>query len=197
MLIRWWFSRSSVPWPSKDVLGSDEILWSLILWINFFKLVSGWVWCFIFVSPRPGRLDQLIYIPLPDDGSRMAILKYVSFILKFLQVSFSIAINPLLLYRSNLRKSPVADNVDLPYLAKVDLRSWRTGINKPGSFWCLLMSICRWPADSLVPTWLKSVKELANLLSGKNTGCLLLDLFCIFCAVSLKVAHTFRVLGRA
>merc|ERR1712218_478742 len=44
---------------------------------------------------RPGRLDQLIYIPLPDDGSRMAILK------------------------SNLRKSPVADNVDLPYLAKL------------------------------------------------------------------------------
>merc|ERR1719499_1700407 len=44
---------------------------------------------------RPGRLDQLIYIPLPDDGSRMAILK------------------------SNLRKSPVADNVDLPYLAKM------------------------------------------------------------------------------
>ncbi|CAF4716195.1 unnamed protein product, partial [Rotaria magnacalcarata] len=24
---------------------------------------------------RPGRLDQLIYIPLPDDKSRMAILK--------------------------------------------------------------------------------------------------------------------------
>merc|ERR1712117_82693 len=44
---------------------------------------------------RPGRLDQLIYIPLPDDGSRMAILK------------------------SNLRKSPVADTVDLPYLAKM------------------------------------------------------------------------------
>merc|ERR1711934_454101 len=34
-------------------------------------------------------------IPLPDDGSRMAILK------------------------SNLRKSPVADTVDLPYLAKM------------------------------------------------------------------------------
>merc|ERR1712212_617328 len=44
---------------------------------------------------RPGRLDQLIYIPLPDDGSRMAILK------------------------SNLRKSPVAKDVDLPYLAKM------------------------------------------------------------------------------
>merc|ERR1712076_282825 len=44
---------------------------------------------------RPGRLDQLIYIPLPDLKSRMAILK------------------------ANLRKSPVADNVDLPYLAKM------------------------------------------------------------------------------
>ena len=41
--------------------------------------------CFSTTTPRPGRLDQLIYIPLPDDGSRMAILK------------------------SNLRKSPVAD----------------------------------------------------------------------------------------
>merc|ERR1712026_307243 len=40
---------------------------------------------------RPGRLDQLIYIPLPDDGSRMSILK------------------------ANLRKSPVAKEVDIPY----------------------------------------------------------------------------------
>ena len=44
---------------------------------------------------RPGRLDQLIYIPLPDDGSRMAILK------------------------SNLRKSPVAKDVDLDFMAKM------------------------------------------------------------------------------
>merc|ERR1712027_29927 len=44
---------------------------------------------------RPGRLDQLIYIPLPDEGSRMAILK------------------------SNLRKSPVAKEVDLPFLARM------------------------------------------------------------------------------
>ena len=49
------------------------------------------IW-FVF---RPGRLDQLIYIPLPDDGSRMAILK------------------------SNLRKSPVAKDVDLDFLAKM------------------------------------------------------------------------------
>jgi len=44
---------------------------------------------------RPGRLDQLIYIPLPDEPSRVAILK------------------------SALRKSPLADDVDLQYLAKV------------------------------------------------------------------------------
>merc|ERR1712055_438743 len=44
---------------------------------------------------RPGRLDQLIYIPLPDDGSRMAILK------------------------SNLRKSPVSKEVDLTFLSKM------------------------------------------------------------------------------
>lgn len=44
---------------------------------------------------RPGRLDQLIYIPLPDDKSREAILK------------------------ANLRKSPLAKDVDLTYIAKV------------------------------------------------------------------------------
>jgi len=44
---------------------------------------------------RPGRLDQLIYIPLPDEGSRKSILK------------------------SNLRKTPIAKTVDLEYIAKV------------------------------------------------------------------------------
>ncbi|KAB7494979.1 Transitional endoplasmic reticulum ATPase TER94 [Armadillidium nasatum] len=44
---------------------------------------------------RPGRLDQLIYIPLPDEKSRVQILK------------------------SCLRKSPVSKNVDLDYLARV------------------------------------------------------------------------------
>eukprot|EP00128_Syssomonas_multiformis_P001095 Colp12_sorted_trinity150504_noHs@5225 len=44
---------------------------------------------------RPGRLDQLIYIPLPDEGSRMSILK------------------------AALRKSPIAKDVDLNYLARV------------------------------------------------------------------------------
>lgn len=44
---------------------------------------------------RPGRLDQLIYIPLPDERSRVAIL------------------------RANLRKSPIARDVDQNYLAKI------------------------------------------------------------------------------
>lgn len=44
---------------------------------------------------RPGRLDQLIYIPLPDEKSREAI------------------------FRANLRKSPVAKDVDMNYIAKV------------------------------------------------------------------------------
>eukprot|EP00040_Diaphanoeca_grandis_P009898 m.50668 g.50668 ORF g.50668 m.50668 type:complete len:828 (-) comp21329_c0_seq1:215-2698(-) len=42
---------------------------------------------------RPGRLDQLLYIPLPDEASRMAILK------------------------TNLKKSPLAPDVDLAFLA--------------------------------------------------------------------------------
>uniref|UniRef100_A0A914VT89 vesicle-fusing ATPase n=1 Tax=Plectus sambesii TaxID=2011161 RepID=A0A914VT89_9BILA len=43
---------------------------------------------------RPGRLDQLIYIPLPDEASRVSILK------------------------ANLRKTPVAAEVDTTFLAK-------------------------------------------------------------------------------
>src|SRR6056300_1146044 len=42
---------------------------------------------------RPGRLDQLIYIPLPDDKSRISIFK------------------------ANLRKSPIANDVDVETLA--------------------------------------------------------------------------------
>lgn len=44
---------------------------------------------------RPGRLDQLIYIPLPDEKSRVAVLK------------------------SALRKAPLAKDVDLDYMGKV------------------------------------------------------------------------------
>jgi len=44
---------------------------------------------------RPGRLDQLIYIPLPDELSRLSILK------------------------ANLRKSPVSKTVDIDFLAKM------------------------------------------------------------------------------
>ena len=44
---------------------------------------------------RPGRLDQLLYIPLPDEGSRTSILK------------------------ANLRKTPVSKRVDIKFLAKI------------------------------------------------------------------------------
>lgn len=44
---------------------------------------------------RPGRLDQLIYIPLPDQGSRVAIFKAV------------------------LRKTPTAKNVSFEFLASL------------------------------------------------------------------------------
>ena len=44
---------------------------------------------------RPGRLDQLIYIPLPDEKSRHAVLQ------------------------STLRKSPISQEVDLTYIAKI------------------------------------------------------------------------------
>lgn len=43
---------------------------------------------------RPGRLDQLLYIPLPDEPSRLEIFK------------------------ANLRKTPISKDVDLGFLAK-------------------------------------------------------------------------------
>lgn len=42
---------------------------------------------------RPGRLDTLVYVPLPDEASRISILK------------------------AQLRKTPVADDVDINYIA--------------------------------------------------------------------------------
>jgi transitional endoplasmic reticulum ATPase len=44
---------------------------------------------------RPGRLDQLIYIPLPDMGSRLNIFKAV------------------------LKKTPIANNVSFKFLSEL------------------------------------------------------------------------------
>ena len=44
---------------------------------------------------RPGRLDQLIYIPLPDQPSRLGILK------------------------ANLRKTPIAKDISLEFIAQI------------------------------------------------------------------------------
>lgn len=66
---------------------------------------------------RPGRLDQLIYIPLPDDGSRRQIFKSV------------------------LRKSPIAPDVDFEILTK-----FTHGFSGAGG-WCAVVyvgwCICR------------------------------------------------------
>src|ERR1700712_3738112 len=43
---------------------------------------------------RPGRLDTLVYVPLPDEASRISILT------------------------AQLRKTPVADDVDINFIAK-------------------------------------------------------------------------------
>jgi transitional endoplasmic reticulum ATPase len=43
---------------------------------------------------RPGRLDTLVYVPLPDEDSRIGILK------------------------AQLRKTPVSDDVNIEYIAK-------------------------------------------------------------------------------
>jgi len=44
---------------------------------------------------RPGRLDQLIYIPLPDQPSRLGVLK------------------------ANLRKTPISKDIDMDFVAKL------------------------------------------------------------------------------
>jgi len=44
---------------------------------------------------RPGRLDQLLYIPLPDLPSRVSVLK------------------------ANLRKTPISKDVDLNFVAQI------------------------------------------------------------------------------
>ena len=65
---------------------------------------------------RPGRLDQLIYIPLPDEGSRNAILKAN---LRFVEQSFQMHDKRFNFCHLLYRKTPVAKDVDLDYLAKV------------------------------------------------------------------------------
>ena len=71
---------------------------------------------------RPGRLDQLIYIPLPDEPSRLSILK------------------------ACLRKSPVAQDVDLGFLSKHGCCPFVVGdpnrtrtVLQNGPVWCFVL----------------------------------------------------------
>jgi len=83
------------------VLGKQNALRRLSVPNTAQVYLSDELWCAAFRPDiidsallRPGRLDQLIYIPLPDEGSRRQIFKAV------------------------LRKSPVAPDVDIDLLVK-------------------------------------------------------------------------------
>jgi hypothetical protein len=130
-----------------DVLGVLFVCWSRLskgVGITEFGIMEVIIWwlllmkcCLVFVRRpdiidpailRPGRLDQLIYIPLPDDKSRVAILK------------------------ANLRKSPVArvSFYFILYLMSVHLRksNWTKKIQKKKygyarESWFEMMASCK------------------------------------------------------
>jgi SpoVK/Ycf46/Vps4 family AAA+-type ATPase len=79
---------------------------------------------------RPGRLDQLLYIPLPDLDSRISILK------------------------ANLRKSPVSDDVDLVHLANHTEGCVNVSPFHRASYACFTFDSLWFPriSGSLVPT---------------------------------------------
>jgi hypothetical protein len=97
-LLRWtvWEPRRTYLLLAQQI---DQVCYNLILGkrakeqrLNIYFIFSD------IIDPailRPGRLDQLIYIPLPDEKSRENIFK------------------------ANLKKSPLAKDIDLIYLAKI------------------------------------------------------------------------------
>jgi AAA+ lid domain len=84
----------------------DGVLWWQVVCCGTYVWVKGraadvcvklMCCCADIIDPallRPGRLDQLIYIPLPDEKSRMMV------------------------YKASLRKSPIAPDVDFDMLVK-------------------------------------------------------------------------------
>lgn len=86
---------------------------------------------------RPGRLDQLIYIPLPDDDSRRNIFKSV------------------------LRKSPVAPDVDIEALVK----------NTKGFSGADITEICQRAAKSAIRCASASCCPCLTVI-GRCTSCL-------------------------
>eukprot|EP01112_Ceratiomyxa_fruticulosa_P004785 TRINITY_DN15331_c0_g1_i1.p1 TRINITY_DN15331_c0_g1~~TRINITY_DN15331_c0_g1_i1.p1 ORF type:complete len:244 (-),score=57.84 TRINITY_DN15331_c0_g1_i1:58-789(-) len=83
---------------------------------------------------RPGRLDQLIYIPLPDLPSRLAILK------------------------ANLKKSPLAPDVDLEFLAD----------KTPGFSGADLTEICQRACKLAIRESIEKTTELERLRKEKG-----------------------------
>ena len=65
---------------------------------------------------RPGRLDQLMYIPLPDEGTILEFWELLKFRRIFTEISTG---SRLSIFKANLRKSPVDPEVDIEHLARV------------------------------------------------------------------------------
>jgi len=65
---------------------------------------------------RPGRLDQLVYIPMPDEPSSVV---YAFFpCVRHTRPLLWTACRRLSILKAALRKTPVAPNVDLAYIAR-------------------------------------------------------------------------------
>lgn len=99
---------------------------------------------------RPGRLDQLIYIPLPDEASRSAILK------------------------ANLRKSPLAKDVDLGYLAKVTHGFSGADLTE------ICQRACKLAIRESIELEIRREKERANQPDKMVSGLVTCDLVLIF-----------------
>jgi len=97
---------------------------------------------------RPGRLDQLIYIPMPDYESRLGIL------------------------RATLRKSPISKEVDLEYLAAQTEKF--TGETRPersdSKSNTPHINITNNPPSSQEPTLPRSASPHARLRSARTSS---------------------------
>ena len=138
----------------------------------------------------PGRLDQLIYIPLPDDGSRMAILKWVSSLFlsskqgEDLWCHFQSCAYPGLTFANHLWQTMLI----FPIWPRFESFLFRT-------VFFILLSTCRWLAGSLVPTWLKSANVLASSLSGQWACSGSFKALPVTNSASIYLAHE-RITGR-
>lgn len=90
---------------------------------------------------RPGRLDQLIYIPLPDQIARLGIIKAV------------------------LRKSPVAPNVNMDFLAQ----------QCEGFSGADMTELCQRATKAAIRESIAAEEERKKLMSGEDDAAMEMD----------------------